>query len=394
LIGLALISFFLLVSFITPTQAWINSPKNVPNKYHFCSKVAKDQGIEPKNRVKFFWNHYNMPIDPTYEHFYSTHDYIAHFAIDYLDKSDPSGKYHWLADKSRKYLYTYLLATEYPDITTIKPDLILDCGKSTQVTNYFPRWKESHDLTSLRNKANTRGEQAQKMGLNIHWCQTGAFFLGAMTHYLADASHPCHATGLVDENFHRPLESQVSILTTVWDYRNNNIGNRFFTIDLESILGYNSTDLKDDLNGWYCVDMLAKITADNRETFFNGTKGDGSWNTTVIYQFYKNHNMKGKHFEDLGRYSEEYKDFFDRLEILLNWAVYWTACALKHYLKNFNGVCPDCQEEEDEPSKDKDNLRTPPPPDEMEFISRFGAFFALILIGGLIGKKLFPTKFR
>jgi hypothetical protein len=163
---------------------------------------------------------------------------------------------------------------------------------------------------------------------------------------------------------------------------------------LENKLGYNSTDLRDDLNGWHCVDLLAKITANNEETFFNGERGDGSWNTDVIYQFYGNLSLKGKDFVDLGRNSEVFKQFFDRLEILLNWGVYWTACALKYYLKNFDGVCPDCQDDDDEPSKDKDNLRTPPPPDEMDFISRFGAFFALLLFGGLIGRKLFPTKFR
>jgi hypothetical protein len=338
-----------------------------------------------------------MPVDPTYQHFYSTHDYIAQFAIDYLDKSEPSGKYHWLADKARKFLYTYLLATEYPDIH-FAPKIILDCGKSTKVADKF-QTDESHKLVPLRNYAKDRGEKGfgallTYPGKEKPECQTAAFFLGALTHYIADASHPCHATGLVDKYFHRPLEAQVSVLTTIWDYRNNNIGNRFFTIDLENKLGYNSTDLRDDLNGWHCVDLLAKITANNEETFFNGERGDGSWNTDVIYQFYGNLSLKGKDFVDLGRNSEVFKQFFDRLEILLNWGVYWTACALKYYLKNFDGVCPDCQDDDDEPSKDKDNLRTPPPPDEMDFISRFGAFFALLLFGGLIGRKLFPTKFR
>ena len=71
----------------------------------------------------------------------------------------------------------------------------------------------------------------------------------------------------------------------------------------------------------------------NLEVKFNLDVGDGTWNVTKFFEFF---NEKGKFdFDDVGRYNEEYVDFFDRVEELLNWAVYWTAAAIKIFQEIF-----------------------------------------------------------
>lgn len=390
----------LILSLSTSIAGWKNAPTNVGADKRMCARNAKDLGMDPQYIVDFYIKQYNTPTDPIYGHFYGPHDYLAQFAIEYLAKSTMSGKYTWLADKNRKYFYTYLLATEYPDYSTSyrSPKIILDCGRSTGVNRDFG--DNSHAYGKLHTLANERGKDGRyylirRTRVNGDlipdpWPQTAAFYLGAMTHYITEAAHPSHASDVIS-TFHGWLEREVGYFTTLEHYRTNHYGNNFFTIDLERILGYSALDLK-DLSGEDAVNHMTAVTRNNTENFFDGRKGTGEKNFEYFFEFYDNHSY-GFSFNKVGRNNEEYKPFFDRIEQLLNWAVYFTACALKHYLKDFDGVVPNCEEDDDNPRNSGDR-KLPPYPEVLDFISRYGLFFVALTFAGIIGRKFFAAKFR
>jgi len=406
IILLVVVWFILILSLSSSVLGWKNAPTDTSTDKRMCAKYATKQGTQPQNIVKFFITHYNMPTDPTNGHFYGPHDFLAQFAIEYLEKSTISGKYSWLADKNRKYFYTYLLATEYPDypsnikLNFYSPKIILDCGKSTGVNRGFG--DGSHKLDRLKILANKRGGEARNWlkrtkdvdGDKIPdpWCQTGAFYLGAMTHYITEVAHPLHATSIIYDNFHQWLENQVGYLTKLEHYKTNLYGNNFFTIDLEKILGYNASDLR-DLSGFDAVNQMALVTEKNTENFFDGREGTGKYNVTYFIDFYKNHGY-GFSFSEVGRNNEEYKPFFDRVEQLLNWAVFFTACSLRHYLKDFDGVVTECTEGDDDNPQNSRDRNLPPYPEVLDFISRYGLFFTALAFAGILGRKFFASKFR
>ncbi|MBA7675878.1 hypothetical protein ES703_84117 [subsurface metagenome] len=120
----------------------------------------------------------------------------------------------------------------------------------------------------------------------------------------------------------------------------------------------------------------------NLEVKFNLDVGDGTWNVTKFFEFF---NEKGKFdFDDVGRYNEEYVDFFDRVEELLNWAVYWTAAAIKICLDQWDGEKPN---DEDSSLPQPDSTDRVPPFDTADFLIRYGAMLAALTALGLVGRK-------
>ena len=80
--------------------------------------------------------------------------------------------------------------------------------------------------------------------------------------------------------------------------------------------------------------MMKFTTMLNFEVAFNLHVGDGSWNVTRLHDFFLE---KGDFkFDNIERLDEDYREFFDRIEQLLNWGVYWTAAALKICLDQYN----------------------------------------------------------
>jgi len=319
--------------------------------------------------------------------FYGTHDYITHFALDYFNQDDITNKHSWLYNKQNRKFYAFLLATEYPDYQgTSAPPFSLDCGKSTQVHLDFH--SESHDFINCRKKANLRGDKAITY-LNKKddeenpkpWAESAAFYLGAMTHYIAEMAHPGHAGGAAMGWSHKWFEQQVCEVTTLNDYTNNG-DNTFFEIDLTEKLGWSPiiNGIKVSYSPWTCVDKLALITRDNKETDFNGNKGTGEYNGTYLDRF-EYDELDRFLFSEVDRNSPKYKSFFDRIEILLNWAVYYTACAIKYCLKNFDGQNTECT-----PNKEEEPEREyfPPGPwfprDLADLLARYG----LVILVGII----------
>ncbi|MFX1316214.1 MAG: hypothetical protein ACFE9T_10145 [Promethearchaeota archaeon] len=141
-------------------------------------------------------------------------------------------------------------------------------------------------------------------------------------------------------------------------YRTNNLGNNFFTINLETIIGHSSQDLRGDLTAYHCVEWMALQTQDINYGQF-------------ICDFYALHG--DFRFDEVNRNDPEYEEFFDRIEQLLNWAVYYCACALKYHIGFFDGVCPDCLEDEPEETKKiSSKLKI------ADFMSRFAIVFIAI----------------
>ena len=146
----------------------------------------------------------------------------------------------------------------------------------------------------------------------------------------------------------------------------------FFTINLETIIGHSSQDLRGDLDAYQCVSWMALKTQDSNYGQF-------------ICNFYVLHG--DFLFDEVGRDNPDYKEFFDRIEELLNWAVYYCASALKHHIDDFDGVCPDCFEgESEETKKVSGQLKI------SDFMARFLIVFLAVAgfttLGWYFGKKI------
>lgn len=367
-----------------------------------CGTVAKKNGVDP---VELYKQHYTLINDP-YNHFYGTHDYIAHFALEYLRRYDFTGKYLWLTGLNSRDFYTYLLATEYPDYG-IAPEVILDCGKSTQIKNDFNR-AESHKFqnsgTLIRRRETKVYEALRKRNKDNDpdpWHETAAFYIGAVTHYITEQANPHHASNIGTVKFHKWIEEEVSKFTTLEAFQTAG----FFNIDLERILGWSPI-----LNGFSlltpfdAMKQLALVSTNNIETLFDGTTKNGSQNAQYFYDFYSKDCGNGygswdTEFEDVGRdgsnlppslsyLADNFIKFFDRIEELLNWAVYFTASSIKYMLKDFNNQVIPCQNSNDDnnPRPPPDDSRSPPF-DTFEFLTRYGAIMVVLIAIGIVSRK-------
>jgi hypothetical protein len=394
--GLFLISIVLLIALSSYGTAWSNgavgytSNLRSDGKYLMCANWAQFVKRPPEEPVSCYRRFY-LAGDSAW---YSTHDYIAHFAVDYLCASDPSGKYNWLKDSNQRYFYIYLLATEYPDYgdDVIIPDLILEEGRFN-VKNYFIK---SHSFTkkSAASAASTMSCRAVK-NLNhpyYRW-EITTFCLGIIAHYIGDLAFPPHILRPFDPSFNNWLKNRVSRYTTLEDYQQNN-KNRFFTINLERILGYTPDKLNilnlftflpddkfDDII-YFIAEMMAFTTLLNLETFFNFKVANGSWSTSNLYNFYRE---KGHFdFDNVERNDPNFIQFFDRIEEILNWAVYWTAAALKVILDQYDGK----KDTENRPSlPDPNSSERTPPFNTADFLVRFGPMIMALTALGLIREE-------
>jgi len=403
------------LSFCSSAIAWYNAPVGTAGNNRTCARYAVDRGEDP---VDVYRRHYHMVNDP-YNHFYSTHDYIAHFAIEYLRRYDFTGKYLWLTDLNRDYFYIYLLATEYPDYPKWSvPKIILDCGKSTQIKSDF-NVGESHKLRPSMGLAERRSleiyDALHKRDENNNpepWFETAAFYLGAVTHYIAEMAHPHHASNIGTSQYHAWLESEVSKITTLEDFHNNGLySSTFFTINLEKVLGW--SPIFDGIKAYEpreAVDKMAKVTALNKEAYF-GNQNNGTQNAQYFYDFFYKDCGSGRgssifdFTEEVGRDGSKlseslsylagnFKQFFDRLEVLLNYAVYFTAGVIKYILRNFNGQVTPCQDTDDDNNPQRSNNERNPPLDSLDVLVRYMGIIAAFLAVGLVGRKVIGGGLR
>jgi hypothetical protein len=385
--------------------SWHNGPHSVGEytgiKDNLVFEYARKLGINP-----FFLYEDTLKKPDPFERsrFFSTHDYIASFALDYLCKSDPLGKYYWLNDPNQRYLYIFLAATEAPDSFPFSP-ISLDSGQSTvggktALGPGFPDGTHNFDHLQISQKTKKRGMQAVDALVNHGWREAAAFYLGAMTHYIVDMSSPPHADLLpYYAAYHYWIEKQVGDNTLIGDYEDNGeIGDNLFLIDLEEYLGYTSDKLEilsvismtpsvayEDIL-YTIATFMAITTLYSIETNLDRTTEFETFPSDEFYNFYLTHES-GFDFNTVNRSSVEYRPFFDRIEKLLNWAVYYSACAIK--------VCLDRWEDEDQDEENRATFPEDPEPlprnsffDTADFLARYGALLCVLLAAGVIGRKI------
>lgn len=176
------------------------------------------------------WNNGSYAYNKTdydYENDYATHDWIAEYALDKLMETS-SSDWEWLNEPDLKKIY--LLGTEAPDNsgveTTLDGEIIEGFGDKSKHHIYFYENGEvlEDDAALLAKKwgnlADARYEEGKK--------EQAAFYLGAMTHYIADMSMYAHiAQNYEDETFddvdfdehHSTLEGYVGTRTNDYEKR-------------------------------------------------------------------------------------------------------------------------------------------------------------------------------
>ena len=395
-LSLSLLIGILSISFCSSVTAWTNGPIEYTSnlrpesQYKACAAWAQD--LDPYEEAVSCYKRFYTNGDSSW---YSTHDYIAHFALDYLVESDPSGRYYWLRDPNQRYFFTYLLATEYPDYDTcIFPELSLDNGRSLITSSDMMR---THTYTGLLTLSAARDASINAVKYlnspNYRWEAT-AFYLGLIAHYIGDLALAPHILRPYDGSFDSCLSHDASKVTTLEDY-NLNSNNRFFTIDLFDKIGYTPDKLyildlfkfleneKHSEIVYFISEMMTFTTLLNLEVDFNLEESNGMWSTQNLYNFFiEKNNFR---FHEVERNDEEFQPYFDRIEDLLNWGVYWTAAALK--------ICLDQWDGKKSPDDDSSNPRPDPPEreppwDTADYLVRFGAMIAAITALGILNRKL------
>ena len=378
------------LSFCSSAAAWANGSYitilETENQYNMCVYYAME--VPPYEDPIECYQRFFLARDSA---FYSSHDYIAHFALDYLCASDPSGKYNWLKDPNQRYFYIYLLGTEYPDYSNPRHRPTMSLRNIQDVSTYV-RYSHSN-LLALRATREMAEKAVKYLNKPYHWREEPALFLGTVTHFIADLSFPPHILRPYMTDFSKWLNTKVSEKTILDDYHQNT-NDRFFTINLEEIIGYTPDKLNilelfaflpDDsyLDVIYFIaEMMMFTTLLDLEVKFNLEVGDGTWNVTKFMEFF---NEKGKFdFDSVGRYNEQYVGFFNRVEELLNWAIYWTVAALKLCLDQWDGEPP---HDDNLPKPQPDDPDREPPFDTADFLVRYGAMIVALTALGLVGRK-------
>ena len=201
---------------------------------------------------------YAFDVDSyNFDYNYGTHDWIADLALETLSYNN-SSIWQWLRNNET----TYFLGTEAPDNSKI--DIILN---GTSITGFG-------DTTYHHIYFNTDGSILEDdAAVRAKWCgdhadvalsegnlQVAAYYLGAMTHYIADMSMFAHVmdnTETIDyDEHHSTIEGYVQTRSNEYDDKDE-----FFLIDT-------SIDLSNKKLFDAAVDC-ANLTADEADYFHN-----------------------------------------------------------------------------------------------------------------------------
>ncbi len=250
-----------------------------------------------------------------YDYHYGTHDWIAHAALNAL-VSDNIVRWQWL--ETRKWIY--FVGTEAPDNSkvnmTLDGDVIEGFGDTTWHHVYFNQdgtISNNEDDSALR--AKSMGDLANAR-INDGKYDQAAFYLGAMTHYIADLSMFAHvAENNVAPHF-RDFDTHHSTIEGYVQTRTNDHTNmeEFFQISSFSIGSkkpYNSAkdlawDTYNDSTNGYAHNAV--WLHDNHFTGWVQTYAARSGDTQM------------------------HQDYYDRIETNLNNAISACASAMNYVL--------------------------------------------------------------
>ena len=165
-------------------------------------------------------------VNYDYDTDYGTHDWIAEGALDALMAFDPNN-WGWLNDMNRKKIY--LVGTEAPDNSgvsmTLDGDLVEGRGDTRNHHVYILGIKTNVTEDDSAIRARECGDAAIA-AIGANKLNKAAFYLGALTHYLADLAMYAHVApnnhwpDYIDfDEHHSTVESRVLTRTNAFDNR-------------------------------------------------------------------------------------------------------------------------------------------------------------------------------
>lgn len=247
---------------------------------------------------------------------YGTHDWVADAALSKLTGMNAS-KWSWLESREK----IYLLGTEAPDNSGISITLdgtaVTGFGDTTYHHIYF-----NEDGTVLEDDAALRakwcGDQADLAITEQKW-DKAAYYLGAMTHYLADQAVYCHTTrnnvapyNVDFDEYHTSYEGYIDTRTDKYQ-------------DTEEFFKINSiSSLYSDTPYLLTIQMA-------RDTYFDGNKTEST--TRNAYWMYNNHFSSWKTtYETRSADTSAHQLYYNRIEQSLNYAIKIAASAINYVI--------------------------------------------------------------
>ena len=265
----------------------------------------------------FAWSNasyaYN-PNDYDYNTDYGTHDWVADAALNALINNDP-GNWDWLNDVNRKKIY--LLGTEAPDNSGI--DITLN-GDSVTGFGDTPLHHVYVSIIATNLMDNASAVRAKACGdiaaasINSNKLDKAAFYLGAMTHYIADQGMYAHTVPnnqypdyLNFDEHHSTVESRV--LTRTNDYENKEEFFRFSVLKPVSKAPY---------------DAAVQLAW---ETYQDPTPSD-SITRNAVWLHNNFFSSWASNYQARSSDSAIHQKYYDRIEECLNNAIWYVASAM------------------------------------------------------------------
>lgn len=287
------------------------------------------------------------------------------------NKGDPNTGDSWIGTKSRFKQQQYRWI---PFHITLEGEkfYLFTTGSGDNYKYLAPSMAKKMGLNAIRCLANS-----EQISQNWAKPEAAACYLGIMTHYLADLSCPAHVlkptvntkTGVSKgyyyleyrdtehkvecdhfiNGFHDSIEYQTEKHTT-WDEDkggplgyNGKYCDYFFIVDMKRI-GKGVKPIPSDKSPALCAIELAQKTIVKSyghidgSGYGNGFDKKGLFVNEDVYEKLDKNYVK---FDSENRDETEsiipnglsYKEYFDKVEFILNWGIYYTACAMKWVLE-------------------------------------------------------------
>jgi len=301
------------------------------------------------------------PYSYSFNFHYATHDWIPESALEILFQKLSGGEkgYAFVQDLHNNidnYKNYFLLGTEIPDrrynhgaIFSIKTK----CGliRHDDVTQNKHQLRFTGNMLQSDRPSQFLCIEAKRMGDSVvkafgeRDCQKAAFFLGCMSHYIADATFYTHLIN--NENSHTSYLNKVqSITKTRYSYADIKRQLEFFNI-IESYDSFHSNIKKKPYDSAYLAGLDTRYGNYYLQSFTSTQYENAEW-----LDFYapsgsdpKFWNLPG--FNPINRpTSGNAKKYFDTVEHNLNTAIYYTAAAINFLIDNYNGK--NCQGDGDQ----------------------------------------------
>ncbi len=310
-------------------------------------------------------------------HVYGTHDWIAESALQLLyEQCAANQQYGVFVQRLYGDLrYWYLLGSEIPDS---RPKYDVDDGSFTQgylvnIKTQCDNWVSNREIhnsdhsvsftsidplraTKFRLQTGTiAATNLIQQGFMLRDCQWLAYYMGALTHFIADASYYPHVLrgwdGWEDSKRDPKFSLYVNMLTnTIYP---NRLPTEFFNID-DARLKFDQSDMLAPSEAVYrtCVDTRYG----NSQTLMNEI--GGGWSTsefldaTELHDIWVGNNPWPEDYEEcetwtlatriqLEALNTQNIYYFNTIEHDLNTAIYYLTCALNWLLFKYFTNC-DC----------------------------------------------------